>query len=162
MIKAAGPFEGFGGFLRQVLRKQYLVNTGQKFSGKRLLPIFEQQEIGIVHRSGLVDRDSKDDVTAILGVQRGIAAQLQSAGRLLKAQSGCNTQAKYFVTAWAPGAFHNLVVVGTLQAALLDEFSALSLLYGREGAIVVGEILETVRDFGLLHKLLHIPRVVDV
>jgi hypothetical protein len=37
---------------------------------ERFLSIFVQQQVGVIYRGGLIDRHGKDDIPAILGIQR--------------------------------------------------------------------------------------------
>ena len=130
-------------------------------SDERFLPIFEKEQVGIIDGGILIDGDRQNDVPAVLGIEGGVPAELERAGRLAQSQAGCNAKAQYFVAARVAGPLHDLIVEGPLEAAPLDQLTALELLNGRKGAEVVREVLETVDDFGLLHEFFHIFGVVD-
>ena len=58
---------------------------------QRLLTVFEEKKIGIVHTCFLIDRKGEDDISALSGIEDGIAAQFQCPGRLFQTQTGTKT-----------------------------------------------------------------------
>ena len=57
-------------------------------SDERFLPIFEKEQVGIIDGGILIDGDRQNDVPAVLGIEGGVPAELERAGRLAQSQAG--------------------------------------------------------------------------
>ena len=118
--------------------------------------VFVQEQVGVDDAGFLVDGDGQDDIPASAGIERGISGKLQRSCGLPKSELCCKTKAQHLVAAGTAAAFHDLIIVGALQAAPADQFAAAQGLHGFQGTIVGRKIVEAVCDLWLFHKGFHL------